>query len=232
MPFILDEGAASLPPSETLPEGPAFVLVKKKGSFRSSNPFHIKRSLDQFIGPVKSVKALQSGSLLIETENSKQTVTLMNMTNFADNPVQTQLAHRLNTVEGAVRSEALTELSNAELLDELKGQGVVKVQRLKSRNLEKMGPNPTVRLWFAGRTLPQILYCGYMRVQVTPWIYAPRPCPNCLMYGHSRRACRRRNPRCGRCSGGHPTHALIGHSIVQLLSNTLSFPNPSLCVFQ
>ncbi|KAF0313829.1 histone H3 [Amphibalanus amphitrite] len=77
----------------------------------------------------------------------------MNMTNFADNPVQTQLAHRLNTVEGAVRSEALTELSNAELLDELKGQGVVKVQRLKSRNLEKMGPNPTVRLWYRPGTV-------------------------------------------------------------------------------
>ncbi|KAF0314447.1 hypothetical protein FJT64_015102 [Amphibalanus amphitrite] len=37
-----------------------------------------------------------------------------------NHPVPTQLAHRLNTVEGAVRSEALTELSNAELLDELK----------------------------------------------------------------------------------------------------------------
>ncbi|XP_043213583.1 uncharacterized protein LOC122377536 [Amphibalanus amphitrite] len=49
-------------------------------------------------------------------------------------------------LEGALRSEALTELSNAELLDELKEQGVIKVERLRSNNIEKMGPNPTIRL--------------------------------------------------------------------------------------
>ncbi|KAF0297830.1 Sodium-dependent glucose transporter 1 [Amphibalanus amphitrite] len=125
-------------------------------------------------------------------------------------PITVTLATRLNSIEGSVRSDALTEVPNRELLEELQSQGVVRVQRLRSRDLQKLGPNPTIRLTFSGRTLPQAIRCGYLSVPVDPWVPAPRPCTKCWAYGHSKRACRRRQPMCGRCGGPHDAEKCSG----------------------
>ncbi|KAF0305785.1 hypothetical protein FJT64_022659 [Amphibalanus amphitrite] len=140
------EAAASLPPTATTPEGPAFILIKKTrgGNFLHTNPFSLRRAIDSICGTVKSVKALRTGPLLVETFHRNQTDALLASTSLKETPVSAILADRLNAVEGSVRSEALTELSNAELLEELKDQGVCRVQRLRSRDVKTLGPNPTV----------------------------------------------------------------------------------------
>ncbi|KAF0291607.1 hypothetical protein FJT64_010302 [Amphibalanus amphitrite] len=139
------EAAASLPPTATTPEGPAFILIKKTrgGNFLHTNPFSLRRAIDSICGTVKSVKALRTGPLLIETFHRNQTDALLASTSLKETPVSAILADRLNAVEGSVRSDALTELSNAELLEELKDQGVCRVQRLRSRDVKTLGPNPT-----------------------------------------------------------------------------------------
>ena len=205
------EEPAELPPSQAIPEGPAFVLVtREEGSFRHTNPFSLRRSIDNYIGPVHSLKALRSGALLIETKTATQTQQLLRTASFRGTPITVALATRLNSIEGSVRSDALTEVPNRELLEELQSQGVVRVQRLRSRDLQKLGPNPTIRLTFSGRTLPQAIRCGYLSVPVDPWVPAPRPCTKCWAYGHSKRACRRRQPMCGRCGGPHDAEKCSG----------------------
>ncbi|KAF0296155.1 hypothetical protein FJT64_006307 [Amphibalanus amphitrite] len=205
------EEPAELPPSQAIPEGPAFLLItRKEGNFRHTNPFSLRRSIDSYIGPVNSLKALRSGALLIETKTETQTIQMMRTASFRGTPVTISLATRLNSVEGSVRSDALTEITNMELLQELQTQGVVRVQRLRSRDLQNLGPNPTVRLTFSGRILPQAIRCGYLAVPVDPWVPAPRPCTKCWAYGHSKRACRRRQPMCGRCGGPHDAEKCDG----------------------
>ena len=72
------EPAVSLPPDETIPEGPAFVLIKKtSGNYLRANPFALRREIDAKYGTVLSVKALRTGSLLVESKNSKQTEHLL-----------------------------------------------------------------------------------------------------------------------------------------------------------
>ena len=202
------EAAASLPPSTIPPEGPAFVLLKREdgGSFGRSNPFALRRHLVALCGgEVLTAKPIRSGSLLIRAKSPAQTRSLLACTKFLDYPVTAALADRLNTVTGSVRSDALTDLTNEELLQELADQGVCRVERLPSRQLG-WGPNPTVRLTFQGASLPQAIRCGYLVVPVTPWVPAPPQCKNCWDKGrHTARNCRRRNPICGQCGGNHPS---------------------------
>ena len=201
------EPPAFLPPSMNPPDGPTFVLITKEaGSFKTANPFAIKRELDKLCGPLKSAKPLRSGSLLVETDTGHQAALLMRARVFHGSPVTVTLADRLNCVQGCIRSDSLTELSNEELLEELMSQGVCRVERLRSRNIRVLGPNPTVRLSFRGNVLPQTVRCGYLRVPVQPWVPPPPQCNNCWDIGtHVARACRRRTAVCGRCAGAHPT---------------------------
>ena len=201
------EPPAFLPPSMNPPDGPTFVLITKEaGSFKTSNPFAVKRELDNLCGPLKTAKPLRSGSLLVETDTGPQATLLMRTRVFQGSPVSVTLADRLNCVQGCIRSDSLTELSNEELLEELASQGVVRVERLRSRNVRVLGPNPTVRISFRGSVLPQAVRCGYLRVPVQPWVPAPQQCNNCWDIGtHVARACRRRTAICGRCAEAHPT---------------------------
>ena len=154
------------------------------------------------MGEVRSAKALRSGALLVRSIDQDQSQKLLNITSLCNIEVQSNLADRLNQVDGVIRSEALTMLSNADLLEELSPQGVVRVERLRSRNAA-WGPNPTIKVSFRN-SLPQHLYCGYLRVPVDPWIPAPRQCSNCWSHTHPTNRCRRTNPRCANCGvNGH-----------------------------
>ena len=130
---------------------------------------------------------------------------LLEVTNIANHQVAATLADRMNTICGSIRAEALVDLSNTEILAELSSRGVCRVERLASRRLATLGPNPTIKLNFRGKTLPQSVLCGYLVVPVSPWVPAPTQCRHCWQSGHPSRNCRRRAGVCGRCAGGHPT---------------------------
>ena len=202
------EPAAYLPPSGEPPEGPCFVLVRRNDetSFKRKNPWAIRRSLESVGGSGLKAKALRSGALLVETQGHRQTAALLQLTLFQGHQVTVTLADRLNGVMGVVSSDILVEMSNEELLEELQHQGVIMVQRLPSRDIARLGPNPTLKLRFKANSLPTSILCGYEVVAVNPWV-APLPqCRNCWDVGsHSARNCRRRIAVCGRCSQEHAT---------------------------
>ena len=58
-------------------------------------------------------------------------------------------------------------MSNQELLDELESQGVTFVERLHSRDVSELGPNPTIEIGVHG-ALPQYILCGYLKINVDP----------------------------------------------------------------
>ena len=106
------EPAATLRTDETVPEGPAFIHVRKpKGNFLHANPFALRREIDSKYGTVMSVKALRSGPLLVETKSSHQTKNLLTMTSLRGSPATASLAERMNTIEGSIRADSLTEMS-------------------------------------------------------------------------------------------------------------------------
>ena len=163
-----------LPPPTTPPEGPAKVLVTKtSGDFKGYNPFALKRTLDALCGPVQDAKTTRDGALLIVTTDRDQTEDLLKVTTLGGFPVTVALSDKVKSVMAVCRSDELTGMTNAELLEELKTQGVCRMERLRSRNAAEWGPNPTIRINFYGDDIPRHLICGYLRVPVDPWVPPP-----------------------------------------------------------
>ena len=59
-------------------------------SFKTVNPFAIKRELDKLCGPLKSAKPLRSGSLPVETDTGPQATLLMRARVLHGSPVTVQ----------------------------------------------------------------------------------------------------------------------------------------------
>ena len=206
------EDPATIPLDSNPPPGPCYLLIKKKddSSFAKANPFALARDLDATLGPLLEAKPIRSGALLIKTHHRTQTERALQLTALNQKEVTAEIAVQLNCKQGIVKSDQLTDMSNADLLEELRAQGVVRVQRLPSRDVQRRGPNPSVRLSFAKTELPTHIRCGYSRVEVNPWVPPPSLCQRCW-YNHDTRNCRRRVAICGRCAQDHPTDQCPGN---------------------
>ena len=141
------EAPAVLPPPTTPPDGPAKVLATKAtGDFKGCNPFALKRTLGALCGIVEDAKATRDGALLIVTTDRAQTEDLLKGKTLGGGvPVTVALSEKVKSVMAVCRSDDLTGMTHAELLDELKAQGVCRVERLRSRNAAEWGPYPTIK---------------------------------------------------------------------------------------
>ena len=197
---------ARLPPDLDPPEGRALILMSRPdGTPLRGNPFAIIREIRSICdSEVEKTKQLGSGKILISTFNKDQSSALLSCQTMLGKPVSAVLATNLMSSQGLIHCPDLSDLSDEELLTELAPQGVIEVQRLKSKDRT---PNPLIRLRFKGLDLPRKLLCGYLSVPVRPWIQLPRQCRRCWKLGHSMRSCRRKETVCGQCSArdSHPT---------------------------
>ena len=106
-------------------------------------------------GQSKGTKTHRCGSIFVETKDGAQANRLLAAPTIPGMEITAQIADRLNSVEGSIREDSLAELSNTEILTELGGQGVCRVEGLRSSNISELGPNPTVRLSFRGPSYPK-----------------------------------------------------------------------------
>ena len=197
---------ASLPPDTDPPEGPAFVVISRVDgtSIRPCNPFKLNREMRRLCRPeVKWAKPLKSGSLLVHTIDADQSRVVLGLTSLLGKPVKAKLADRLTSSQGAVHALDLAGMSVQGILDDLSDQGVVEVQRFRSR---QDNPNPLLRLRFRGSQLPDRIICGYLSLKVKPWVDMPRQCKKCWKIGHLERTCRARISTCGNCAASNSHH--------------------------
>ena len=179
---------------------PWFYLRRKTGVFQRPTP---SRSSAPWTNSAGLSRARRSSA----RPDSEQTKSILDTTTLAGQPIKATIANRLSLKNACIRSDGLTSLSNEDLLHELADQGVVRVERLRSKNVKELGPNPMVKVSFLDQPL-QYLYCGYLRVRVDPWIPPVSQCTKCCDYDYSHlaRFCRRRAETCGRCgTTGHPS---------------------------
>ena len=80
-------------------------------------------------------------------------------------------------------------MSEAEIRDELKDQGVVGVNRVTLKKEGKVIPTNTLFLTFGSPELPKEITVGYLKVKVDLFVPNPMRCFNCNTFGH----------RCQRC---------------------------------
>ena len=90
---------------------PRWLVIQSKDDNRQSldhvTVFAIGKSLKAQIGTLDTVKRLQRGDLLVQTNNKKYSEMLLGMTSLADVPVKVSPHRSLNSCKGVVRSRDL-----------------------------------------------------------------------------------------------------------------------------
>ena len=100
-------------------------------------------------------------------------------------------------------------MSEVEIRDELKDQGVTGVNRVTLKKERKVIPTNTLFLTFGSPDLPKEIAVGYLKVKVALFVPNPMRCFNCNKFGHTSQRCKvaEKCPGCGkdkhegRCEG-------------------------------
>ena len=97
-------------------------------------------------GTLKSIKRLRDGSFLVECGKRAQAQNLLRTNRFIDRPVRVSIHKTLNSSRGVIRCRDLADMTEVEILDELKDQGVVGVNRVTLKKEGKVIPTNTLFL--------------------------------------------------------------------------------------
>ena len=91
-------------------------------------------------------------------------------------------------------------MSEAEIRDELKDQGVAGVNRVTVKKEGKVIPTNTLFLTFGSPDLPKEITVGYLKVKVALFVPNPMRCFNCNKFGHTSQSCKvaAKCPGCGK----------------------------------
>ena len=113
-------------------------------------------------------------------------------------PITVSPHYSLNTKKGAIRSPDVKECSDEEILEGLKDEGVIKLDRISVFRDGQRKPTGTFLLTFQSQTLPKYIRVGYYRVAVSQFIPNPVRCYKCQKSGHTKFNCRK-NEVCTKC---------------------------------
>ena len=170
------------------------------------SPFAIQKGFQSIAGTVKSIKRLRDGSFLVECGKRAQAQNLLRTNRFIDRPVKVSIHKTLNSSRGVIRCRDLADMSDVEIRDELKDQGVNRVTLKKER---KVIPTNTLFLTFGSPDLPKEITVGYLKVKVALFVPNLMRCFKCNKFGHTSQHCKvaekcpdcRKDKHEGRCKG-------------------------------
>ena len=202
---------------------PRFLTMRSKGGIpiTKTNPFAIGKALKEATGKKITAKKLQT-ELLLEAADAKQAQQLRSIRKVGLLEVVVEPHRTLNTSRGVIRDEALSNMSEGELVDSLRGEGVTGVRFFTGDRNGHPFRHPTVVLTFNSPTPPKQIWAGFYWVKVRDYIPNPLRCFKCQKYGHTEARCRQQvacfrcggehagegckePPKCVNCSGSHPS---------------------------
>ena len=182
---------------------PRFIVLKpveETQPLTKLSPFAVEKYIFGMYGTVKKVSKMKCGSLLIEASRITQAKKLMETEVFMDIDVRASPHRSLNTSKGVVRDHGrdLFDMSEADIVMELKDQGVREVSRFYLKKDGKEIKTNTLFITFGTPTPPAKLKIGYCSVTVNLYILNPLRCFDCQEFGHSRKFCKKK-VKCWKC---------------------------------
>ena len=96
----------------------------------------------------------------------------------------------MNSSQVVIRCRDLADMSEVEIRDELKDQGVVGVNRMTVKKEGKVVPTNTLFLMFGSPELLKEITVGYLKVKVALFVPNPMRCFNCNKFGHTSQRCK------------------------------------------
>ena len=196
-------------PIASIPNHPTHYVLSFPGIDIESelNIIRANNEIIESIGKPKKVTKLNKNSLLIIVNNLSQSEKIKRLTEVASQPVTVEPHRTLNSVRGTVYSEAMTQSSDEEILHQLGPQRVIKVERMKKRQGDRLVGTNRFILTFEGTYLPSLITIAeWQREIVEPYIPKPLQCNRCQRLGHTKKWCRLSEgiEHCSRCSvSGH-----------------------------
>ena len=188
---------------------PRFLIIESASEdlpLQKLSPFAIQKGFQSIAGTVKSIKRLRDGSFLVECGKRAQAQNLLRTNRFIDRPVKVSIHKTLNSSRGVIRCRDLADMSDVEIRDELKDQGVNRVTLKKER---KVIPTNTLFLTFGSPDLPKEITVGYLKVKVALFVPNLMRFFKCNKFGHTSQHCKvaekcpdcRKDKHEGRCKG-------------------------------
>ena len=157
------------------------------------HPFAIQKAIKGMVGDVKDAKKLRNDLLFIEVDRRSHAISLMNTTQLASVPVVVSPHRTLNSSKGVIHCNQLKytnseneviNMTDEEILNELKDQDVIKVQRIISKQNNNKIPTDSFILTFDTPKLPSCVKVGWINCKTRLYIPNPLRCFNCQKFGH------------------------------------------------
>ena len=192
---------------------PKFFTIRfpKLNIEKDVNLIAIDKDLKAKIGIPTMIKKQNKETLLVKVKSENQGNLLQQIQELAQQKVAVESHKSLNQSKGTVFSEALSNSTQEEILEALKNQHVLKVERLKAKIRGELQDTHRYVFTFNKPDLPA-------SIKITDWhhelisLYIPKPmrCANCQRLGHTRKHCRRQVPVCARCAQeGHQAQGCL-----------------------
>ncbi len=151
------------------------LIIGHDSCYWKLNPFAISKGINGIAGEVRNIKRLRSGSLLIECNRKQQATNLLSTDMFVGIPVKVSAHRTLNTSKGIIRDRdrLLADMSEFDIVSEMKDQGVIGVKRFTTRRNNETIQTNTYLFTFSSPNLPKSVKAGYCNMSVD--IYIPNP---------------------------------------------------------
>ena len=164
------------------------------------NVIRAETDLHNAVGKPKKTMKASRNTLLLEASSKSQSDKIRNLRTIANLPVAVSPFSRLNTVRGIVRSKAMSQCTQEELLECLSGQRVTEIRRLKAKRDGELVELDTYILTFQTSALPRVVKLSDWHTElVDEYVERPRQCFRCQKFGHVAKHCRQQQDTCGHC---------------------------------
>lgn len=185
-------------------QSPKYIVIKSKINdkpLQNFNIFLLSKALESISSePLQKITFTRDGNLLILTRNETQANKFLKTTTLSGLiPVEISLHTTLNITKGVIFCPSLKELSEKEITDGLRDQGVVECKKITKYNDGKTENTPLHILHFNQFSLPREIKIGFLNCKVEPFIPTPIQCKNCFKLGHTKKYCNG-NESCEICS--------------------------------
>ena len=172
---------------------PRFLVVESSNDnlpLSKLSPFAVQKGFQAVAGTLKIIKRLRDVSFLVECGKRAQAQNLLWTNRFIDRPVRVSVHKTLNSSQGVIRCRDIADMTEVEIRDELKDQGMVGVNRVTLKKEGKVIPTNTLFLTFGSPELPKEITVGYLKVKVALFVPNPMRCFNCNKFGHTSQHCK------------------------------------------
>lgn len=198
----------SLPAKQNDDNVPRYIVIsglekdkKDPNNFRrlsTYNPIRINRGLEHISSDILEVKSMRSGDLLLKVLNLATADKFIKSKLIDSIPVKVTNHISLNSVQGRIYSRLIVDISEQELMEELKKFKVVEVRKMMKREGDSSVPTGAAILTFDQIRRPHEVKIGWLNCKVEEYIQNPMRCVNCQKLGHTKNRCTNA-PNCKNC---------------------------------